>query len=127
MNGLKGIGQKNETLEVNVNKLNKTVEELEGKERILLLEINRLRNFEAELKSSNEKNGLKERKILELLSQNLELDSLRINAYEQLKKSKADYEETLDQLTGENALFRNQKSMLEAQLINLNEEHELSF
>ena len=122
---MKGVRDKNEKLEANVSQLNKTIEELESREQKILHELNRLRNCEAELKSSNEKSNLKEQKILELLSQNRELDSLRMSANDQLKKVKAEYEEILEQLTGENAMYQNQKSSLEAQLINLKEEHNL--
>ena len=120
---LKGIRDKNEKLEEAISKLTKTIESLEKNELANNLELNRLRSCESEMNASHEKNKLKEQKILELLHQNSELDTMRINANEQMKKFRAEYDEIIDQLSGENALFQNEKSALQAQLMNLKEEN----
>ena len=82
-----------------------------------------MKNCEVELKSSNETNNLKDQNIRELLSQIKELDSSKMDANNQVKKVKGEYEKILEQLPNKNPMYQNQKSSLEAQLISLKEEH----
>ena len=119
---MKEMRAKSVDQEASLDKLAKEIDELEKREQVNLLELQRLRSCEAELNSALEKNKLKEDKILELLKQNSELDALRLDSNDQIKKIRGDYEEKLEQLTVENAILHSEKSTFQAQLVALREE-----
>ena len=119
---LKGIREANEKLEANINLQMATIEALEKKEHANNVELQRLRTCETEMNNSNARNKLKEQTIQELLQTKSELEELIKIANENLKRERARYSEDIDQVTGENALLQNEKSLLQAQITIYKEE-----
>jgi predicted nucleic acid-binding Zn-ribbon protein len=123
---LKRVREKNEELEAKCNQLNVLIETLEKREQSNNVELQRLRFCEAAMNSSNEANVLKEKTILDLIAQNKELEARRKELSDQLVRKKVEYEECIEQLSGESAMHQNERNALQAQLNNLNEEYTIS-
>jgi hypothetical protein len=123
---LKNVREKNEELQAKVTELNSKIESLEKREQMNNIELQRLRNCESALNLSNEANILKEKTILELIAQNKDLEVRRNELTDQLVKKKIEYDEYIDQISGESAMHQNERNSLQAQLNNLNDEYAIS-
>lgn len=123
---LKNVREKNEELQAKVTELNSKIESLEKREQMNNIELQRLRNCESALNLSNEANILKEKTILELISQNKDLEVRRNELTDQLVKKKIEYDEYIDQISGESAMHQNERNSLQAQLNNLNDEYAIN-
>ena len=123
---LKRVREKNEELEAKCSQLNTMIETLEKREQSNSIELQRLRHCENSMNSSNEANVLKEKTILDLIAQNKELEARRKELSDQLVRKKTEYEEIIEQLSGESAMHQNERNAVQAQLNNLNEEYAVS-
>jgi hypothetical protein len=120
---LKGVNEQNEKLETQLAHLSTVCGNLEKKEKVHIQELQHLRNCAHQMKASEDNCLQKEAKILELISENNELQQLKQEVHDQVKKIKSQYEDAADTLQGENALLLNEKSSLVAQLANLKADH----
>ena len=120
---LNSLQTANEQLENKVNYMKKDIEILEKKEKENLLELQRLRSCERELNGAFESKKQKEKEIIDLIDRNANLEAQLLSSNEKCKKLKSETDEMIDQLSGENALLLNEKSSLEAQLLNIRDMH----
>ena len=120
---LNNLQTANEQLKNKVNYMKKDIEILKKKEKENLLELQRLRSCERDLNGAFESKKQKEKEILDLIDKNSNLEAQLLSSNEKYKKFKSKTNEMIDQLSGEKAMLLNEKSSLEAQLLNIRDEH----
>ena len=113
----------NEQLESKVSLMSKDIEALEKKEKESVRTIQRLRNCERDLKSAVESKEEKEKEILALIDKKSSSDAQLLALNGIYKQLKTESNERIEQLAGEKAVLLNEKSCLQARVINIKEKY----
>ena len=121
---LNKIKQDYEVQRNNLRILNEQVESQDKKERNYQAEVKRLKNLEEELKYSNERIKAKEDEILRLVNDKANLENEIKSLYTGFNDKKMQLEDKLEEFSGENAMFQNQISLLNANITNLTDDYE---